>query len=153
MNYLGELRKLVGHRPLLMVGATVLIMDNENRLLLLKRVDNEFWGPPGGAVELGEVVEEAAKRETFEETGLEICKMALLGIFSDPEQFYRYPSGDEVYNVTIVYLCREAYGKVHLSSEHTEWHWFALSEIPEDLSPPIKPIIEQFKRSSSLLDI
>ena len=75
MNYLGDLRKLVGHRPLLMVGATVLIVDDENRLLLLKRVDNECWGPPGGAVELGEVVEEAAKRETLEETGLEIGKM------------------------------------------------------------------------------
>jgi ADP-ribose pyrophosphatase YjhB (NUDIX family) len=62
MDYLLELRKYVGHRPLLMVGATVFVFDEEDRLLLLKRRDNKCWGPPGGAVEPGEVVEEAAKR-------------------------------------------------------------------------------------------
>jgi ADP-ribose pyrophosphatase YjhB (NUDIX family) len=147
MNYLGDLRKIVGHRPLLMVGATVLVVNDQDRLLLLKRVDNECWGPPGGAVELGEVVEEAAKRETFEETGLKIGELNLFGIFSGPDQFYRYPSGDEVYNITIVYLSRNPSGLVRLSGEHTEWRWFMPSEIPEDLSPPIKPVIEQFKQS------
>lgn len=147
MNYLGDLRKIVGHRPLLMVGATVLVVNEQDRLLLLKRVDNECWGPPGGAVELGEVVEEAAKRETFEETGLKIGQLKLFGIFSGPDQFYRYPSGDEVYNVTIVYLCHYVSGIICLSSEHTDWDWFKPLEIPEDISPPIKPVIEQFRQT------
>jgi 8-oxo-dGTP pyrophosphatase MutT (NUDIX family) len=144
MNYVGDLRKLVGHRPLLMVGATVLIMNNENCLLLLKRVDNKAWGPPGGAVEPGELVEDAAKRETFEETGLEIGELTLLNVFSGPEQFYRYPSGDEVYNVTIVYLCRNASGEIRLSEEHTEWQYFQLNDIPTPISPPIVPILMNF---------
>ncbi len=98
-------------------------------------------------VELGEVVEEAAQRETLEETGLKIGGMKLFGIFSGPEQFYRYPSGDEVYNVTIVYISHNVSGIVRLSGEHSEWRWFMPFEIPEDLSPPIKPVIEQFKQS------
>lgn len=145
MNYLGDLRKIVGHRPLLMVGATVLVVNDQNCLLLLKRIDNGCWGPPGGAVELGEVVEKAAERETLEETGLKIGEMNLFGIFSGPDQFYRYPSGDEVYNVTIVYITHDVSGIIRLSGEHTEWRWFMPSEIPENLSPPMKPIIEQFK--------
>jgi ADP-ribose pyrophosphatase YjhB (NUDIX family) len=146
MDYLLELRKLVGHYPLLMVGAAALIVDNQNRLLLMKRSDSGCWGPPGGAVELGEVVETAARREVREETGLDLGEMSLFGVFSGPELFYVYPNGDEVYNVTIVYLARFSGGEIRLNSEHTGWRWFAPEDIPENISPPIKPVIEQFKR-------
>jgi 8-oxo-dGTP pyrophosphatase MutT (NUDIX family) len=146
MEHLLELRKLVGHRPLLMVGAATLIVDDQNRLLLLHRSDNDCWGPPGGALELGEEVETAARREVREETGLELGGMTLFGVFSGPELFYVYPNGDEVYNVTIVYLARTWSGEIRLNGEHTAWNWFALGEIPDNISPPIKPVIEQFKR-------
>ena len=149
MNYLGELRKLVGHRPLLMVAATVLVQDGQGRLLLLRRSDNQCWGPPGGAAELGESIEETARRETLEETGLEIEGLELFSVFSGAEQYYRYPNGDEVYNVAIVYICRAIRGQVRLSTEHTEWGWFALSELPEELSPPVRPVLELFGHSAS----
>jgi ADP-ribose pyrophosphatase YjhB (NUDIX family) len=146
MDYLLHLRKHVGHTPLLMVGAAVLITDEQNHLLLMKRLDNGCWGPPGGAVELGEVVEDAARREVQEETGLEIGDLSLFGVFSGPDLFYIYPNGDEVYNVTIVYLAHFPGGEVHLNDEHTAWRWFAAREIPEDVSPPIRPVIEKFIR-------
>ncbi len=148
MDYLLELRKHVGHRPLLMVGAAALIVDEQNRLLLLHRSDNDCWGPPGGAVELGEVVETAARREVREETGLEVGEMSLFGVFSGPELFYRYPNGDEVHNVSIVYLARFTGGDVRLNGEHTAWDWFAPADIPENVSPPIRPVIAQFKKVS-----
>lgn len=148
MEYIESLRQHIGHAPILMVGAAILIVDEQNRLLLMKRSDSSFWGPPGGAVEPGEVVEEAARRETLEETGLEVGKMSLFGVFSGPELFYKYPNGDEVYNVTIVYLSRDVSGEIQLSSEHTEWSWFVGNDIPEDLSPPIKPVIEKFNESN-----
>jgi ADP-ribose pyrophosphatase YjhB (NUDIX family) len=127
-----------------MVGAAILIVDGQNRLLLMKRSDSGSWGPPGGATEPGEVVEQAARRETLEETGLQVGAMSLFGVFSGPELYYKYPNGDEVYNVTIVYLSRDVSGEVRLNSEHTEWRWFTTDEIPDDLSPPIIPVIEQF---------
>jgi ADP-ribose pyrophosphatase YjhB (NUDIX family) len=147
MDYLLELRKLVGHRPLLMVGAATLIVDEQNRLLLMKRSDSGCWGPPGGAVELGEVVETAARREVREETNLELGEMSLFGVFSGLELFYVYPNGDEVYNVTIVYLTRDWRGEVRLNGEHTDWRWFALEDIPEAISPPIRPVLVQFVKS------
>ena len=55
------------------------------------------------------------------------------------------PNGDEVYNVTVLYLFRDWRGEVKLNDEHTEWEWLAAREIPEGISPPIKPIIAQFK--------
>jgi len=146
MEYIQSLRQHIGHAPILMVGAAVLIVDEQNRLLLMKRSDSGCWGLPGGATELGEAVEDAAKRETFEETNLHIGEISLFGVFSGPELYYKYPNGDEVYNVTIVYLSHDVNGDIRLNNEHTEWRRFAADEIPENISPPIIPVIEQFKQ-------
>lgn len=66
-SYIMDLRKLVGHKPILQVGASVIVEDSDGRILLQKRKDNHCWGYSGGSVELDERVEEAAKRELFEE--------------------------------------------------------------------------------------
>ena len=60
MDYILQLRELIGHRPILMVGAAVLVIDEHERLLLMQRSDSGCWGPPGGATEPGERVEAAA---------------------------------------------------------------------------------------------
>jgi hypothetical protein len=73
--------------------------------------------------------------------------MALFGVFSGPELFHRYPNGDEVHNVTIVYLACFKDGEIRLNSEHTEWHWFTPADIPDSISPPIKPVIALFVKS------
>lgn len=149
MDYILQLRQFIGHRPILMVGAAILLLDGENRLLMLKRSDIGRWGIPGGALELGEVVENAARREAFEEANLEIGEMSLFGVFSGPKLYYKYPSGDEVYNVSIVYMSRDWRGEIKLNQEHTEWKWVAACDIPENISPPIRPVIEQFKTAFS----
>jgi 8-oxo-dGTP pyrophosphatase MutT (NUDIX family) len=99
-----ELRKLVGTRPLIMAGACVLLCSNQ-QLLLQRRTDNGCWGLPGGSMELGETLEEVAKRELFEETGVHANGLELFDMFSGQELYYKYPNGDEVYNVVAAYLC------------------------------------------------
>jgi len=121
LDYILQLRKYVGHQPILIVGATVFVLDSRNRPLLLKRTDNHCWGMPGGAVELGEKVEDAARRETREETEMEIGEMSLFGVFSGPKMYYKYPNGDETYNISIVFLTRDLRGKMNLDpAEHSE---------------------------------
>jgi 8-oxo-dGTP pyrophosphatase MutT (NUDIX family) len=149
MDYILQLRQLIGHRPILMVGAAILVLDDGDRLLMMKRSDSDCWGLPGGAAEPGEVMEDAARRETLEEVNLEVREMSLFGVFSGPELYYKYPNGDEVYNVTMMYLSHDWHGEIRLNHEHTEWRWFSADEIPENVSPPIKPIIEKFKSSFS----
>ena len=148
MEYILELRQSVGHRPLLMVGTATLIVDGDGCLLMMKRSDDGRWGLPGGGLELGETLEEGARRETLEETGLELEEMHLFGVFSGPEMFHRYPNGDEVYGVMAVYLAHGWHGKVCLNGEHTEWRWFPATQLPENLIPLIIPIIEKFKRGN-----
>ena len=68
-DYMKDLRSLVGTRPLMLPGASVLILDRHSRVLLQKRGDNGLWGPPGGLMELGETVEQTAIREFMKKPG------------------------------------------------------------------------------------
>jgi len=138
-NYIMDLRKIVGHRPLLQVGASVIVVDSENRILLQLRSDNHCWGYAGGSVELDEVVEEAAKRELFEETGLIAENLELFGVFSGKDTHYVYPNGDEVSNVDIVYVCKQYTGILKCQDGEVEaLKFFCLDEIPENISEPIR---------------
>ena len=149
-NYIMDLRTIVGHRPLLQVGASVIVVDDQNRILLQLRSDNHCWGYAGGSVELDEVVEEAAKRELFEETGLIAEKMELFGVFSGKDTHYIYPNGDEVSNVDIVYVCRQYSGTLKCQDgEVDDLKFFKIDDIPENISAPIrKPLAEWIRKNS-----
>ena len=137
-GYIMDLRKIVGHRPLLQVGASVIVEDDQGRVLLQKRTDNHWWGYAGGSTELDERVEDAAARELLEETGLIAGKLELFGVFSGKELHYIYPNGDEVSNVDIVFLCKEYTGSLRLDGEESEeLRFFEPGKLPENLSPPI----------------
>ena len=138
-EYIMELRRQVGHRPLLQVGASVIVENEKGEVLLQKRADNHCWGYAGGSVELDEVVEDAAKRELFEETGLIAQELTLFGVFSGKQTHYVYPNGDEVSNVDIVYLCKSYSGQLKCQeSEVEELRFFPPDALPENLSPPIR---------------
>lgn len=144
-NYIMDLRTVVGHRPLLQVGASVIVVDSENRILLQLRSDNHCWGYAGGSVELDEVVEEAAKRELYEETGLVAESLELFGVFSGKDTHYIYPNGDEVSNVDIVYICRRYTGTLKCQEGEVEdLKFFRVDEIPENISKPIRKPLYQW---------
>lgn len=147
-DYILDLRKTVGHRCLLQVGASVIVEDRQGRILLERRTDNGLWGYPGGGTELDERVEDAAKRELLEETGLTANSMALFGVFSGPETHYVYPNGDEVSNVDVVFLCRNWTGTIRPQEEEvSEIRFFSAADMPpvEQLSPPIRPALLKWR--------
>jgi len=144
MDYIMELRKLVGSRPLIFPGACVAVIDEDDRLLLNLRTDNGYWGLPGGYMEPGESLEETARREVLEETGLCVDEVKLLDIFSGPEFFYQYPNGDQVHNVTVAYVARSFRGDLINSNEEShELRFFPLRELPSNIAPPLKKIVER----------
>ena len=137
-----DMRKIVGHRCILQVGASVILEDKQGRVLLQKRADNHMWGYAGGSVELDDKVEDAAKRELFEETGLIANSLELFGVFSGKELHYIYPNGDEVSNIDVVYVCRDYCGELkRQEDEVVELKFFDYANLPEKLSPPIKPVL------------
>lgn len=144
-NYIMDLRKYVGHQPLIMVGASVIVEDAEGKILLQKRTDNHCWGYAGGAMELGETPESTARRELAEETGLTANELELFGVFSGEEFHHIYPNGDEVYIVDIVYLCKNYSGEIEMHDDEVEkLHFFSIGELPADISPPVKPVLKEW---------
>ncbi len=108
MSYVAWLRERVGHRKVYLPYVTVIARDNHGRVLLQRRTDFEFWGLPGGVLELDEDVQTGARRELAEETGLGVGTLRLVGIYTDPRYDVLYPNGDAVQQFTI---CVE--GRVH----------------------------------------
>ena len=149
-NYIMDLRAVVGHRPLLQVGASVIAVDSENRVLLQLRSDNHCWGYAGGSVELDEVVEEAAKRELFEETGLVAEKLDFFGIFSGEDMHYIYPNGDEVSIIDIVYVCKEFSGTLKCQQgEVDDLKYFRVNEIPDNITNANRNALEKWVKENS----
>ncbi|MEY2194308.1 NUDIX hydrolase [Neobacillus sp. BF23-41] len=145
MGYIEDLRGIVGNRPLILVGAMVCVIDNQGKILLQKRPEG-IWGLPGGLLELGESVEEAGRREVFEETGVEIGQLQLVEIFSGKQYFRKLPNGDEFYPVTIAYLSKDI--KNHTikidGKESIDAGFFPLHELPEQTSSLVRKMIQQY---------
>jgi 8-oxo-dGTP pyrophosphatase MutT (NUDIX family) len=145
MGYIMDLRKVVGSRPLVVAGSSVILVNKENKILLQLRIDNNCWGLPGGSLEPGETLEEVAKRELFEETGLIANNLKLFNIFSGEEFYYKYPHGDEIYNVISTYICNDYKGKLRLdNNEVKDLRFFDIHHIPSNISPPDLPVIKEF---------
>lgn len=145
-EYILDLRKIVGHRPLLQMGASILVENPQGQILLQQRADNHMWGYAGGSVELDERVEDAARRELLEETGLIAGEMTLFGIYSGPELHYTYPNGDEVSNIDVVFLCRDYSGTLEAQPSEVEaLRFFPAHALPESITPPNRIPLAQWK--------
>ncbi len=144
MNYIKEMRLIIGNRPLLLVGTSVIAVK-DGMILLQKRADTGAWGYPGGYLELGETPEESAKRELLEETGLIANKLALYGVFAGENRHFTYPNGHEVYCTDVVYTCYDfsPSGSTH-DEEVLEVRWFSFDDLPADIAPSTKDVIVQF---------
>lgn len=149
-EYVKNMRKHIGHARLMIVGAAVILRRQDGCILLQKRRDNDCWGLHGGCVEPGEACEAAARRELWEETGLTAGQLTLFGVFSGPEMLYTYPNGDMVSNVCTVYICEDFSGNALPETEETAGLcWFFPTSLPDNISPPDKPVLEAYLRSLS----
>ena len=146
MSYLSELRKIVGHRPLLSAGATVLVIS-KGKILLNLRSDTETWGIPGGGLELGESLEDTAFRELKEETGLSAEKMILLTVLSGKDYYFDYPNGDMLYSVISLFLAENISGDLEITDgESLKLQYFDFNELP-NLESRAKAIIDWLKEN------
>ncbi len=148
MSYIMNLRKSVGSVPLVMVGSNVIVLDYNEQILLQLRSGNGHWGLPGGTLELGESLEDVAKRELHEETGLVAKRLTLFNVFSGEKFYYRYPNGDEVYHVITTYICTDYRGR--LKKDEQEVKFFSLDDLPDNINPPEIEIINAFVESYSV---
>lgn len=131
MSYIADIRKYIGHMPLINVGATVIVLNEKNEILLNLRSDTKNWGIIGGSMELGESLEETAARELMEEAGLKAESFDLLALLSGRELYFKYPNGDETYTVIAVFLAGGVSGDISINDgESYELRYFPFDKLP-----------------------
>jgi len=120
----------IGKNSKLAVGTTCIIFDaSRTKVLLTQRTDNGRWCFPGGFMEAGESVTEACQREVWEETGLHIRPVKLVGIYSNPDHITEYPDGNQFQIVTLCFEGEVLSGEPGISNETIAWGYFSLAEI------------------------
>jgi 8-oxo-dGTP pyrophosphatase MutT (NUDIX family) len=129
-DYLRAVRAKVGHDFLLATAATGLVFDDAGRVLLARHSNAGLWVAPGGAIDPDESPVDAVVREVFEETGLHVEPVNLMGVFGGPSFRVRYANGDETGYVMVVFECRVLGGTLVPDGEEIlELRWVAPDEI------------------------
>ncbi|MGI5211711.1 NUDIX domain-containing protein [Plantactinospora sp. CA-290183] len=131
-GYVARIRAAVGSDLLLLPSASLVLVDADGRLLLVRhRGHGDDWGLVGGAVEIGESPAEAAVREAREEIGVEVRLRRLLDALGGPDFEVTYPNGDRGAYVTVVYEAEVVDGSPAVDGDElSELRWFGIEELP-----------------------
>jgi ADP-ribose pyrophosphatase YjhB (NUDIX family) len=103
------------------VSVAAVVVDDQDRALLIRRRDNGHWEPPGGILELNEDIADGLRREVAEETGLQVEPSALTGVYKNMSRGI----------VAMVFRCRQAGGALTTASETAEIRWANRDEVAE----------------------
>lgn len=142
------MRQHIGHEPILVAAAGIIVTDERGRILLQRRGDDGSWGIPGGALELGETLEDTARRELFEETNLVAGRLTPLDSYSGPEFFIRHANGDQAYIVGTTFLAHDVTGELRIDGEESlELRYFPPDAWPDGLNAYNRRLLDRCLRA------
>ncbi|QBS43559.1 NUDIX hydrolase [Nocardia sp. CS682] len=126
------------------VAVSALVRDDQGRILMIRRSDNNKYSIPGGGLEAGETVSEAVVREVKEETGIDVRVTDIIGVFSNPGHVIAYDDGEVRQEFSICFHAEPVGGKLQTSIESHEVSWVAPEALSSlDIHPSIMLRIEQ----------
>jgi ADP-ribose pyrophosphatase YjhB (NUDIX family) len=116
----------------LVPSVTAAVRDEEGRLLLIHKIDNNYWALPGGAMDLGESIADAAVREVAEETGLRVEITGLVGIYTSPGHVMAYDDGEVRQEFSVCFHARPQGGELREDGAETKAaEWVDVSKLDE----------------------
>lgn len=108
----------------LVPSVTVAARNADKQILLIHKIDNNYWALPGGAMEIGESIKDAAVREVMEETGINIELTGLVGIYTDPQHVMAYDDGEVRQEFSVCFHARVTGGTVrhdNIETKAVQW--------------------------------
>ncbi|WP_167473691.1 NUDIX hydrolase [Nocardia arthritidis] len=120
------------------VAVSAFVQDSAERVLMIRRTDNDKYSIPGGGLEAGESVADAVVREVKEETGIDVRVTKVLGVFSDPNHVIAYDDGEVLQEFSICFYAEPVGGKLRTSTESKEVDWISPDKLAKlDIHPSI----------------
>jgi ADP-ribose pyrophosphatase YjhB (NUDIX family) len=114
----------------LVPAASAVVLDQDGRILLHRRTDNQLWSIPGGGMEIGETIAETIVREVEEETGLKVEPERLVGIYTNPRHVTAYDDGEVRQQFSVCFACHVLGGQlVEWADESLEVGFFSPEQI------------------------
>jgi 8-oxo-dGTP diphosphatase len=114
-----RLREAMGTELLVLPSVTGIILDDRNRILLVRQTESGLWTAPGGAIDPEELPADAVVREVWEETGLHTEPQRLLGVYGGRSCLVTYANGDRTIYVMTVFECAVLGGTLRQRSDET----------------------------------
>jgi ADP-ribose pyrophosphatase YjhB (NUDIX family) len=123
----------------IVIAVSAFTLDDAGRLLMIRRTDNNLHALPGGKHELGETMSGTVRRETLEETGIEVEPTGVLGIYSNPNHVMAYDNGEVRQEFSICFRTRPTGGSPRTSHESSEVRWVERDQLDElNIHPSIR---------------
>ncbi|MFE0789155.1 NUDIX hydrolase [Streptomyces mutabilis] len=113
----------------LVVAASAVVTDDQGRILLQRRRDNDLWALPGGGMDMTDSLPGTAVREVKEETGYDVEITGLVGTYTDPRHIIAYSDGEVRRQFNVCFRARIVGGSLTVSDESSEVRFVAPSEI------------------------
>jgi ADP-ribose pyrophosphatase YjhB (NUDIX family) len=109
----------------IVVAVTAFVLDDADRVLMIRRTDSGLYAIPGGQQEIGETISQTVTREVKEETGIDIEPMQVTGIYTDPDHVIAFSDGEVRQEFSICFAARMVGGQRRTSDESSEVLWVA----------------------------
>lgn len=120
-------------------SVVAIVQDDQGRVLMIHKSDNDKWALPGGGHEPGESISDSVVREVKEETGYDVEVEALTGIYTNPNHVMAYDDGEVRQQFSIAFRAKLIGGSPRTSRESSEVRWLTISEIEQlDVHPSMR---------------
>lgn len=120
-------------------SVVAIVTDDQDRVLLIHKTDNNLWALPGGGHDIGESISDTVVREVKEETGYDVVVERVTGLYTNPRHVMAYDDGEVRQQFSIAFRARLAGGEAHTSSESKEVEWVAPTDLHRlDIHPSMR---------------
>ena len=127
-------------------SVTAIVTNSVGELLLVHKTDNNRWALPGGGMDPGESIAQAAVRETKEETGIDVEVTGVVGLYPIPGLVIAYDDGEVRQQCSVCFTTRLLGGEVTTSSETSEVGFVPLERLDDlDIHPSMRLRIDHWR--------
>ncbi|MFJ3188562.1 NUDIX hydrolase [Streptomyces halstedii] len=110
-------------------SVTAVVRDDDGRILVIHKTDNDLWALPGGGHDIGESIGDTVVREVVEETGITVQIDSIVGLYTNPEHVLAYDDGEVRQQFSICFRAHPTGGTLRTSSESKEVRWVAPADL------------------------